>query len=442
MIKPVILRFLLLSIPVLCSAQVQRPGRTSFDFEQYELSNGIRTFLQPDTTVQDVSVEFWILSGIAHEERGKFGLAHFAEHATPYGLRSDTTARSLLRSFMTNSNAQTRKDYTRYFIQVKPEALELGLRYAAERFLADTLSITDEIVERHRVNVLAEIERNSSNALWGYKPAGLREAGTYGTMHPYGHAGYGTPAENKSFTNHDIRRWFDRHMVSENTVLFLVGNFRSENTKSIIRREFEKIPRRKKSDANVKAEIRQSDSRSTVASGSQLHMVTFTWGLPPAAMSDEAGLRLAASLIEEKLADTTRRPVSIVDAGSVRLMQRHKHAGQFGLYASFANLADTSRIENLFGSLVNDLLQSGVSERELARARKAEISRMNEMMEELGFIGSRTELLGEGWLFAGNPGHYSALLRRQSELSREELQSIMRKWLSAKPFVLIALASK
>lgn len=441
MIPTAILRFLVFCLPVLCPAQLPTP-QTTLPWDRYELANGIRVLLQPDTTVDDVAVEFWILSGIADEEPGKFGLAHFAEHATPYGLQNDTSARSLLRSLMTNSNAQTRKDYTRYFLQVKPEGLEPGLRYAADRFLADTLSITDQIVERHRTNVLAEIERNSSNALWGHEPAGLREAGTYGPMHPYGHSGYGTPEENRSFTTHDIRRWYDRHMTSDNTILFLVGNFRTKQAKMIIGETFATIPRKKKPGRNSRAEVRQSATRKTIVSGSDRHMLIFTWGLPKDAFADEPGLRLAASIIEEKLADTTSRPASVVHAGSIRLFQRHQHAGQFGLYASFSDPADTSRIEDLFREIISDLVRSGVSERELERARVAEIVRVNDMMEELGFIGSRTELLGEGWLFTGDPDHYSSVQRRQSELSREELHVIIRKWLQAAPFVLITLSGK
>jgi len=420
------------------SAYVEDPP--VFLWHQFTLSNGLRVLLQPDPKANEISIEFWILAGIHNEALGKFGLAHFAEHALPYGLQSDTAARSLLRSMMTNSNAQTRKDYTRYYIQVKPEGLELGLRYAAERFRADTSTITDEIIERHRKNVLAELERNSSNSFWGYSPVTARESGTFGRFHPYGHSGYGTPEENRNFTVHDVRVWYDRFISPQNAILFLVGNFDPKIAHRLIEQEFGGIPAGMDPGTVRMISPQHSASKITIESPSTHHTLSLTWALPQNGLSDEPALRIAASLIGRRLKNTKALPSSVRDVGSQSFMNRYKFAGQFGVALTFSALEDSAEVERFLRKTVIDVVRSGVSEKELQLAREDETKRIREMTEELGFIGSRTELLGEGMLFTGNPDHYFAQIKQQSALTNQDVQAVVQQWLTREPFRLLAVS--
>lgn len=409
-------------------------------WEHFRLDNGMQILFQSDPKAEEISVEFWILAGIRNEVPGKFGLAHFTEHATPYGLQSDTAARSLLRSFMTNSNAQTRKDYTRYYIQVKPEGLELGLRYAAERFRADTSTITDEIIERHRKNVLAELERNSSNSFWGYEPVTAREAGTFGTSHPYGHSGYGTPEENRNFTAHDVRVWYDRFISPQNSILFLVGNFDPKTARGLINQEFGGIPAGIGPKTVSMFSPQHSASKITIESPSTHHTLSLTWALPQNSLSDELALRIAANLIGRRLKNTKALPSSVRDAGSTSFMNRYKFAGQFGVALAFSSLEDSAEVERLLRKTVVDIVRSGVSEKELQLAREDETKRIGDMTKELGFIGSRTELLGEGMLFTGNPNHYFAQMKQQSALTNRDVHAVVQQWLTREPFRLLAVS--
>src|SRR5437868_8965479 len=106
-------------------------------WEKLLLPNGMRILLMPDARESEVSVEFWLHTGARDEAMGKQGLAHFFEHATPYGFQNDAAARAQFRSMLTDSNAQTQKDYTRYYVKLKPEGLDLVLRYEAERMTAN-----------------------------------------------------------------------------------------------------------------------------------------------------------------------------------------------------------------------------------------------------------------------------------------------------------------
>lgn len=249
-------------------------------WEHFKLENGIQVILQPDLKQTEVSIEFWIRAGARDEIYGKFGFAHFFEHATPYGLIKDTALRNAFRSTITNSNAQTRKDYTRYYVQVKPAGLELALKYSADRMKADTAAIPDSTTEKHRKNVLNEMIRQETNPLYSPTATSAREAATFGKFHPYGHSNYGTVKENESFTSNEIKNWYEQYFFTDNIVLFVVGNFEADKAKLFIKKEFGNIYRKgNKNNAKIKSPKTLSANQSLPASSAS-HFLTITWVVP------------------------------------------------------------------------------------------------------------------------------------------------------------------
>ena len=85
-------------------------------WERFELPNGLEVVLLPDSARDEVAVELWTHAGTRHEPVGKYGLAHFFEHALPHGalMRAGAVVEAA-DSLRTGSNARTRDDYTRYY---------------------------------------------------------------------------------------------------------------------------------------------------------------------------------------------------------------------------------------------------------------------------------------------------------------------------------------
>ncbi|NIR48299.1 insulinase family protein [candidate division KSB1 bacterium] len=346
----------------------------ALSWEQYKLSNALRVVLQADLDQREVSIEFWIHAGTRNETQGKYGLAHFFEHATPYGLREDRESRSLLRSHMTKSNAQTRKDYTRYYIQVIPEGLELGLKYAADRLKADTSAITNKSIEKHREKVLAEIERNSRNPLWGAKATSAREAGTFGKAHPYGHSAYDTRLENNNFTAQDVKQWYDEYVFASNTILFVVGNFDLEAAKRFIERYFGQIHQKDERTSFNAVSAQHSFESITIETASEHHNVSLTWAIPEWDVTVDAVCRLLARILDKRLASDDAFPSSVIETESSYLLRMYELAGQFGVLANFSSLDDSTVIENGLQKNIDRIIRLGVSEEELAQARQREIT--------------------------------------------------------------------
>jgi zinc protease len=268
--------FLSFSVGLL-QAQSLLPDSLELKWEQYKLKNGIRVLLQPDAGQNEVSVEFWIHTGAKDEIPGKYGFAHYFEHATPYGFLNDPTSSNAFKEKKTDSNAQTRKDYTRYYVKVKPEGLELALRYTSERLRADPNSITDSLAERHKTNVLNEMSRQESNPLWSPRVTSVREAVTFGQNHPYGHSTYGSEAENKEFTAAEVKEWYEKYFYPGNIILFVVGNFEVENAKTIIEKEFGGISGNGQRTKNKVPAVKQAATTSTLSLPTNTNFVSITW---------------------------------------------------------------------------------------------------------------------------------------------------------------------
>lgn len=414
----------------------------NLNWNLYKLSNGLTVLLQPDQSVKEVSVEFWIHCGTRNEVAGKYGLAHFFEHATPYGLQNNKDEMTLFRSYLSNSNAQTKKDFIRYYLQVKPEGLDLALKYSADRLKADTSLITDEIIERHRTNVLAEIERNSKNPFWGAEAKMARDGGTFGEKHPYGHGGYGTIRENRNYTTHDVRKWYSDFVFANNTALFIVGNFDEKKTKELIEKYFKDIRQKKVTSRFSASTGKRTSSTATIKAPTEHHCISLTWAIPGWGSADDAALRLLANILDFRFADTSLFPLPVVKAESGNLLSLYEYAGQFGVYSFFTSLSDSVSIEKILYRAVDSLIRFGISKEELILAQNKEIGYIKEMMSELGFQWSRTELLGEGLFFKNDPGYYLNRIKKQSVLTTEDIRKAAKKWLGKKAFRLLTVSAR
>lgn len=410
------------------SAQQNPIDSLTLKWETYTLKNGIQVVLSPDPTQKEISVEFWLRAGAKDEVPGQFGFAHFFEHATPYGFSKDTLLRNKFRAERTNSNAQTRKDYTRYYVQVKPGGLELALRYTAERLNADTSAINEKTIETHRTNVLNEMNRMESSPNNSPTATTIRTRITYGSGHPYGHSAYGTLKGNENFTISDVRKWYDKYVFTDNIILFIVGGFETEQTRKLIESEFGGIEKKGQVINNKFPTAKCSPGSFSLPTTAKTNFISITWPMPGWKSPDIEKLQILANVLDEKFKKDTLS--FILSSGSSDLFNSYQWAGQFGLFASFSSSSDSNAVEQHLMKILNDVIKKGVSENELKLGKQKAISNIKQMQATLGFISSRTELLGEGLLYANDPGYYLLRLKRQLNLTTKDIQKIAKKYFS------------
>ena len=402
---------LLVSICLLLSFQLnsQSLGIDSLrlNFEHYSLDNGLQVVLQPDREADRVSIEFWLVMGSSHEETDQYGLVHFYEHVTPYGLQGKEEKRSAFRELRTDGNAQTRKDFTRYFLEFKPEGLDVGLEYASDRLQATPEDILAEKVEKERERVLDEIERQSKYAFWSANGSAAVGAATFGRGHPYAHGAYGEVANNRNFSLQDFRDWHARYMGPDNALLFIVGNFEMDRTKELIRKYFGKIKSRNLEPQSPDFSGNFSKPQTQeVGINSAKNQIALVMDRDPWGSGTDPNFTLLTQVMEVRLKQNAENNAALIEGGSEYLDNAYKHGGQFGIYASFGDRTLLPAVRVSLKSALDEVLQKGISEEELVAAKKNALATFSNKMERLGFYDSRTELLGEGLLYKGDPGYY------------------------------------
>lgn len=409
--------------------------------ESYTLKNGLQVILQPDPTVHTVSIEFWLKDGYRMDTEHEYGLMHFYEHVTPYS-KMDSISRSRYKKSITDSNAQVRPDFSRYYLEMEPEGLPYALEVAAGRLKAAPTAITTALVERERKRVLSEIARNTSNPLWSAKGGMALHSGVFGADHPYGHNAYGLVENNEKFKVEDFRNRHSQVAFAHNTILFVVGNFDSSKTKQLIKNYYGPLPLKRKMDIPLKSPkyVPGHITMKAPSENDSLNTLVFAWGIPEYVSPQNDGLPLLSTVLQQRLKENKSIPVSIVDLESyVELFQ---YAGMFICELRFSNGKDPSSVEDYVRGVLDELIKKGVRQEELEMAKEREIEGIKEQQRYLGFQYSRTSLLGESLLFTGDLNFYLTRLKNQQMLTQKSLDKAARKWLAKKPFRILFTANK
>lgn len=411
-----------------------------YDWELYELKNGLRVLLQLDENAESVSIELWTDTGSRNEQVGRLGMAHFFEHATPYGLSKKDEKRKKFLDNLINSNAQVKKDFTTYYLETSEEFLPLAIEYAADRFKVDPGEyINNQRTEYHRKNVLKEIERNSKHPGYGVNARTIRNKGTYGAHHPYGHGGYGYVPDNELITTDELIRWYRANFRPEYSTILIVGYFDPASVKNNIQEQFNEIKGGKRVSLIERrvAETRADNQR--IPTNVVNYYQSITWAVPHWASVDAAALEMLSRIIDKRLKKRAELDSNLIDAGSLRDTDFYQLAGHFGVSASYKNLSYEKEVVTMLEEEVKKLLIGGVLEEELNTAKNESVKWIKEQTSKLGFIGSRTRLLGTGLLLNNDPDTYFDRLKTQLELTIEDVNKTARKYLSDSGFRLLLM---
>lgn len=336
------------------------------------LENGLQVVYQSDPSVEEVAVEFWMKAGVAHEQPDQLGIAHFYEHVTPYGLIGRPEKREVFDSFLTGSNAQTLKDFTRYYLKTKPAGLAVTLEYAADRMGAHATAITDSKVEDQRDRVLNEIGRQSKHPFWSMEGATALDRAAFGSRHPYGHSGYGTLANNRHFTVAQFQAWHNRYLQPENSILFIVGHFSEPEARELVERYFASI---RSGGGQAPTAIPDIDHRQRMmevqtATGAPAHYRVLVWPLPGYGHPDHPQLLLTAYLLENRLKQVRPDGWSIPEGASPGVLYRtYRKGGQLVAYLPYAENFRKDQVNRQLHKVVRELLAEGFTAAELAMAK-------------------------------------------------------------------------
>src|SRR5688572_8796588 len=227
------------------SAIAQKNGQKlpQLKIRQYQLPNGLRVVLHEDRSTPIVAVNTWYHVGSKNEETGRTGFAHLFEHMMFQGSRNyNSDYFKPLQEAGGSVNGTTNQDRTWYFETVPSNFLELAIMLEADRLGGLLEAMTQEKLDNQRDVVKNERRQRVDNQPYGTAFEKIGEI-MYPKGHPYNWTTIGSLEDLQAATMDDVKAFFRRYYVPNNTVLVLSGDFDEKQARTWIEKYFGGIPR-------------------------------------------------------------------------------------------------------------------------------------------------------------------------------------------------------
>ena len=368
-----------MAIMMLASALPVSYARAEPRATEFALSNGMDVVVIPDHRAPVVTHMVWYKVGAADEPKGVSGIAHFLEH-----LMFKSTDKIAVGEFSKiisrlggQDNAFTGQDVTSYHQRISKERLGTVMEMEADRM--EHLRLTPEEVATERQVILEERRSRIDN-----NPTALLDEQMNATLylsHPYGIPVIGWEHEMAKLSREDALRFYKRYYAPNNAILVVAGDVTPEEVKRLAEETYGKVPAnpevgvRKRPEEPPHIASRRLELKDPRAGNASFHRYyvapSYSTAKPGEAESLDLLMKILADgstsrlyrklVVEDKIAATTGGDYSGwgLDGGAV------------SLYAVAGGGNGLDKIEASVDGVLDDIRTHGVTEIELARAKKS-----------------------------------------------------------------------
>ena len=399
--------------------------------EQITLQNGVRILTEPMDGMRSASLGIWVGTGSRHENANENGAAHFIEHMVFKGTDTRTAIdiAQEMDAIGGQGNAFTTKESTCFYVR----ALDTHLAQATD-ILCDMFfhsAFRQEDVETERGVILEEIGMYADNPedLCSERLAAAVYKGS-SLARPI----LGKPSTLKTMTGEFLRAWRDMHYRPEQVVVSLAGSFSPSVVEDLKTRfaAMRPVPQRK-----GKAAVFQSAFTLKKKAIEQNHLTLAFPGFPYG-HERRFALQLLSFILGGGMSSRLWQEVrekrglcySIYSYGA-----GHEDTGLFGIYTALGRETEAQALEAI-RSVVTGLVQDGVTEDELSRAR--EQSKASVLMG-LESTQSHMSHMGRSALLTGTILTPDEIISAYDSVSREDVLTLARTIFDSRKMALSAV---
>ena len=391
-------------------ATMQFPAVTA---RTWELPNGLGIIVQEDHSAPVASVQVWVETGSIHEDRHLgAGISHLLEHMLFKGTekRGASEFAQSIQDVGGYINAYTSFDRTVYWIDIPAKGVTTALDLLSDAVMNSTLPAEEfvkeqEVIRREFAMGNDDPDRVSFTMLFD----------TAFRSHPYRHPIIGHLDVFNRITRDDVMAYYKERYVPNNIFFVVVGDVDAAGVHAQLAEIFAVHPRRSLPPVFIAPESPQLGRRDrNIEFPTELTRLHLAWHVPAASHPDIPALDVAAVVLgggrSSRLYKRLREELSLVHSADSWCYA----PGQVGLFGVDALLDPNKRqeVEVEVVRLIGELRDGGVTERELAKARKMSLS---QQLQSVTTMRGRASDLGSNWL-----------LTRNLDFSRDYLESIQR----------------
>lgn len=228
-------------------------------FEEFELKNGLRFFVNVDKTTPFVAVNTLYNVGSKDESPERTGFAHLFEHLMFGGSKNIPSFDTPLQKVGGENNAFTTTDITNYYITLPANNLETAFWLESDRMLE--LAFSQKNLDVQKNVVCEEFKQRYLNRPYGdmwllARPLAYK-------VHPYRWATIGKEISHiEKAKLSDVKEFFFSHYAPNNAVIAISGNVSLRTVKHLAKKWFGNIPRRDIAQRTYEKEPEQTEKRT------------------------------------------------------------------------------------------------------------------------------------------------------------------------------------
>jgi zinc protease len=306
------------------------------------LPNGLRVLLKEDHSWPLVSVHAWVNVGSIDEAATEAGLAHVLEHMVFKGTAHHDAAQisRWVEAQGGALNAETSKEYTHYYIDVPASGTSHAAHLMAELLCRARLDRAEWV--RECPVILEEMKRRNDDAetvAWE-----LLQKAMYADP-AHARPVIGSPETVSSFSAHTVQAFYETHYTTAQTLVVIVGDFRTREVLTQLRKEFQSMPTGRRLAERPESEVRPGPLEERLEKPLRQAYLVYAFPTPPAHHPDQEALDLLAVLLGDgrnaRLVHTLREEKKLVwSVGSSNITQEGP-----GLFAIFAECDPKKRAQ-------------------------------------------------------------------------------------------------
>jgi zinc protease len=418
----------------------------NIDYQKFELDNGLDVIFHIDRSDPVVAVALTAHVGSAREIEGRTGFAHLFEHLL--FLESENLGKGGLDKMSariggSGANGSTSRDRTNYFQTVPKDALEKMIWAEADKLGWFINTVTEPVLAKEKQVVKNEKRQGVDNRPYGHTNYVI-DKNLYPEDHPYNWQVIGSLEDLQNATLEDVRTFFKRWYVPNNTTLVVSGDFDEEQAKAWVKKYFDEIPRGEaveplpKRPGRVEA-ITKLYHEDNFA---RLPALTLAWPTVEMYHADSYPLTILAQylsqgksaplykvLVEE---EQLTADVSMFNWSSELAGQAHLEVRAFEDKDLDAVLA---AIEKAFAQFEAE----GISEKDLERLKAG---------EETQFYNGLSSVLGKGFqlaqynIFSGDPGFIKQDIQNTLKVTTADVMRVYEQYIKGKNYIATSFVPK
>lgn len=388
-------------VPGIPEGDAPLSSRVPADIRSLTLDNGLKIIVWPDHDIPNVAMYNYVRAGGRNEYPGITGLSHFFEHMMFLGtsnLEPGEFDRTMEAAGGAN-NAYTSPDVTVYTNWFPVSALETIFEIEADRF--QNLELYADAVESERQVVYSErrsgVDNDNFSKLYEQMQA------TAFVAHPYQFPVIGWPSDIESWTEEQLRSYYETYYAPNNRTIVFVGDVTPKEIFGLAEEYFAPIPAQAPPPEVTTVEPTQAGERRIVVEApAQTPLLHIAFHAFSASDPQTLPLNLLLNILAS--GDSSRLHRALVEDENIALsvgawLDEGFDPGLAYFYLTLPPGGDPAAAERRVIEELTRVIADGVDETELQKARNIMLA---DYWRGLATIAGKAGLVGDYEVFHGN----------------------------------------